>query len=296
MKLTNHQGLPKLLVDAIRNDDYSRGDSDISVTQLIDSPQIRRLLEEYEDMLSEDVSDRVWALLGQSVHHMIERAARSNPSAIVERRLRMPVLDKILSGQLDYLEDGVLVDWKVTSAWTLTYRSHESWEAQLNVLAHLCEYNQLPVKELKVLAICRDWSPRKAADGSNYPHSAVVEVPFERWDNWTTQRYIVQRMALHFSDSWMFENPTGTQPECSDEERWKQPDTWAVMKKGRKSAIRVFDNEDDAEAHLMELAGDKDVHPFSVEWRRGRYSRCERYCPVRTVCPQWIAEQWDAAS
>lgn len=274
MRLTNRQGLPKLLVDAIRNDDYSRGESDISVTQLIDSAQIRRLLEEYEEMLSEDVSDRIQALFGQSVHHMIERAARSNPNAIVERRLFMPVLDKVLSGQLDYLEDGVLVDWKVTSARAVTYRLHE-WEAQLNVLAHLCEYNQLPVKELKVFAIC--WPPQ----------CDVVEVPIQRWDNWTAQRYIVQRMALHFSDT-----PT----ECSDEERWKKRDTWAVRKKGRKSAVRVFENEDDAEAHLMELAGDKDVHPFFVEWRRGRYSRCERYCPVRTVCPQWIAEQWDAAS
>ena len=41
--------------------------SDISVTQLIDSPQILSLRKENRDKISEDVSDRVWAVWGSAV-------------------------------------------------------------------------------------------------------------------------------------------------------------------------------------------------------------------------------------
>jgi hypothetical protein len=83
MQLTNRLNLPDALVAAIANDSYVGG-GDISVTKLIDSPQIRTLGRKYKDSIVVDVSERIWALMGQAVHTVLERA---NTSAVVEQRL-----------------------------------------------------------------------------------------------------------------------------------------------------------------------------------------------------------------
>lgn len=71
--MTNNDGLPQPLVDAIAYDTH-RVKGDISVTQLIDAPQVRMLKRKYSAELSADVSESLWALLGTAVHHILERA------------------------------------------------------------------------------------------------------------------------------------------------------------------------------------------------------------------------------
>ena len=56
----------------------------LSVTRLIGPPQIRILERLHQDELTEDASDRIWALVGQIGHGILERA---ETSAITERRL-----------------------------------------------------------------------------------------------------------------------------------------------------------------------------------------------------------------
>lgn len=68
---------------------------------------------------------------------------------------------------------------------------------------------------------------------------------------------------------------------CSPEQRWHKPDKWAVMKDGRKRAVRVFEDEGQAVEKLREL-GEKGHH---IEYRRGEDTKCEAYCPVAEFCP-----------
>ena len=83
-----------------------------------------------------------------------------------------------------------------------------------------------------------------------------------------------ERVRLHQAASG------GYVPGCSPEERCERPTTYAVMRRGLKSALRVFDNVEQA----RELAGgESDRH---VEVRPGRAIRCEGYCPVAKFCPQ----------
>ena len=123
MNLTNLLGLPDAFVAAVKNDPYTGG-GDISATKLIDSPQRRVLYGKYKDFVVEDVSDRVWAVMGQAVHTVLERAGTS---ALVEERLFMEVNGWKLSGQFDRLHvaDKTIQDWKVTT----TYKAEgdESW-------------------------------------------------------------------------------------------------------------------------------------------------------------------------
>jgi len=73
--LTNRLNLPDPIVTAMQHDAHvMRGD--ISVTQLIDAPQIR-VLRRFVDKV-EDVSDRMYLLWGSAIHNVLQM---SNPTA-----------------------------------------------------------------------------------------------------------------------------------------------------------------------------------------------------------------------
>ena len=72
MRITNHHNLSAPIVKALSRDDYTRGASHRSVTQLIDSPRIRILRERHWDELTEDISEKMWSVLGTAVHRIFE--------------------------------------------------------------------------------------------------------------------------------------------------------------------------------------------------------------------------------
>ena len=157
MNLLNKFNLPSPIVRAVENDPYNRGESDISVTQLIDSPLIRRLRIKHQNDIEEDVTDRIWSLLGQAVHSILERGADSPDVEGAEERIFTTENDYVLSGQYDliYRLHGnlVLADYKVTSAWSVAYGSSK-WEYQLNVLKWMVERETelKPINSLQVIA------------------------------------------------------------------------------------------------------------------------------------------------
>ncbi len=69
--LTNKYGLPNTLYDAIKYDTHKLA-GDISVTTLIDAPQVRLLKKKHT--YEEDVVDGLYALMGTALHHILERA------------------------------------------------------------------------------------------------------------------------------------------------------------------------------------------------------------------------------
>ena len=84
--ITNNFNLPQFVVDALTYSDYSRGDSDISVTQLIDSPRLAQLQKQFAAQQSRDAVDFVWSRFGTSVHTMFEESLK-NSDVITEERL-----------------------------------------------------------------------------------------------------------------------------------------------------------------------------------------------------------------
>ena len=100
--LTNKLNLPLAVVKAVTNDPYTRGDSDISVTQLISPPYQRRLRQTVEPV--EDVAERLFSLYGQLAHGLLERAGLKVGSN-VETRLFTEVSGWKVSGQYDLYED-----------------------------------------------------------------------------------------------------------------------------------------------------------------------------------------------
>lgn len=276
MNLTNVLGLPSALVEAVRNDPYTPGDANISTTKLIDSPQIRRLQQKYGEYVVEDASERIWALLGQAVHTILERAGTNQLDALHEKRLFMEIEGWRLSGAFDrlHLEDQTLQDYKVTSIYKA--KGDISWERQLNVLRQLAKHNGMEVKRLQIVAIFRDWRKAEAKRDPSYPQNnvGVIEVPV--WDDHTAQAYIRSRIHLHQAAE------RGEEIGCTDDERWYAGTKYALTKNGAKRATKVADT-------IAEL-GTPPVGYF-VEERKGTYRRCEEYCAVSKFCPQFQKEE-----
>jgi hypothetical protein len=272
MNLTNLMGLPDAFVAAVKNDPYTGG-GDISVTKLIDAPQRRVLYSKFKDFVVEDVSDRVWALMGQAVHTVLERAGTS---ALVEERLFMDVNGWKLSGQFDRLHvaDKTIQDWKVTS----TYKAEgdDSWTKQLNILRMLAIKNGHDIERLQVVAIFRDWQRSKAERDPKYPQSNVKIIELPVWSDSHAMEYITERVSMHQAAV------KGEQVLCSDDERWYAGSTFALMKDGNKRATKVADTKEE----LGEPA-----KGFFIEERKGGYRRCEGYCEVAPFCPQLARER-----
>ena len=282
MKILNKMGLPQAIVNAVNNDpDNNKGT--LSVTTLLSPPYQKKRMREHWDDLAEDVSDRIWALFGSSVHHIIERSAGEED--IVEQRLFADCAGTRVSGQLDHLSvDGVLSDWKTTSVWTVkdAKKSGKSeWEQQLNMLAWLVKHGHMKgslpqVKKVQISAICRDWNNSGAMRDVDYPNKVEV-LEYDLWTDDEQYQFIADRVAKHTSDA----------PEpCTDAERWHRAGKTAVMKKGRKTALRLLDTYWEAEQWIDEngYSGQSNIY---IEDRRGSYPRCENYCSVAGFCPTW---------
>lgn len=282
MILTNKYKLPKAFEKFSKNDEYSRGDADISVTSLIDSPQVFRLRTKHDSEITEDVSDQIFSLLGTAIHLVLERGADEN--AITEERLYMkcPGPGNLrLSGAIDLQtpsEDGwILSDYKTCSTATLMHSSKPEWHKQLNCYAELVEQAKgETVASLEVIAICRDWSAfRRKQKG--YPASPIVKVDIPLWTSEERREYIFNRIQAH-----------ELQKLCNAQDRWSKPGRFAVMREHRVRAIKILDTRKEAEDYIQCLKPAGRGGGYFVEYRPSKNIRCENnYCQVSNFCEQW---------
>ena len=289
MKITNKFNVPETLVALATRDYYSKGKSDYSVTEIISPPRIQRLRRKHFEEIEQDVSDMLWMLLGTALHVVAERSEVSGHTN--EERLSAGINGIILSGAIDLQKDeadGVTItDYKFTSAWALMNDKPE-WEQQQNIYKYLVErVKKKPVKGLKICALIRDWSRRDAQNKPDYPQAPIQVIDIPMWTFDRTEAFIKERVEMH-RDSKVSADWGDELPLCSDEERWLRPTTYAVKKDGRKTAIRVFDTQDEADALLKEMP-EKDKG--FIEIRKGEAVRCTgNFCGVSQWCNQFQNE------
>src|SRR5688572_18619098 len=134
MRLTNRLGLPSSIVNAVSRDPYSKGNAHLSVTTLIGPARKRQLELQHGDQLTEDAADRIWSLMGQITHGILERSDRE---AWTEERLYIERHGWRISGQFDrvLLEQGLLQDYKLTSTYSVKDGVKPEYEAQANLYA-----------------------------------------------------------------------------------------------------------------------------------------------------------------
>jgi hypothetical protein len=283
MKITNKHNVPAPLMTLASREYYSKGASQYSVTEIMSPPKVRRLREQYNDMIEQDVSDMLWQLLGSALHVVMERGATDGWT--MEERLFHDVDGVTISGQIDAQQDtpdGVIItDWKFTSAWAVM-QDKEEWVQQLNIYKWLVEtVKRKKVCGLKICAFVRDFSRHEKKEG--YPAANITNIDIPMWDSVTTETYIRERLEMHRNAKMAQDFGEELQP-CSDEERWQSETIYAVKRDGRKTAIRVFKTIEEA----TELAEKEKGY---VETRKGEPKRCTgNFCGVAQWCEQYQGE------
>jgi len=282
MIITNKHGLPDTLMALATSDNYSKGDADYSVTEIISPARIARLRRKHYTQMTQDVSDMMWQLLGSALHVVAEKG--QTEGYITEERLYAEIDGVILSGAIDIQKvtpQGIeITDYKFTSAWSLRQDKFE-WDAQQNIYAYLVrKVKKLPVTKVQICALVRDWSRREAAIKPSYPQSPIVVIDLKMWTNEETEKYIRERLNAH-RDSKVSADWNEELPPCNEAERWSRDTQYAVRREGRKTAIRVLDSAEAADAMALEEKG-------YVEVRKGESVRCTgNYCGVNEWCSQY---------
>jgi hypothetical protein len=278
MKITNKHGLPETFINVIKRPQYTRGDSQISATEIMKSPRIVRLEAKHWSDLETDASEMVWSIFGTAVHGVLEHGKGSNH--VVEERLHTTFHDWKLSGSIDLQEieeDGIVIsDYKVTSAWSVM-NAKQDWHNQLNIYAWLVQrVKNAPVKKAQIVAIIRDWSSREAKTREAYPQSPVMIIDIPVWTEMEQSSYIADRLGLHTASL------TGELEECTAEEMWEKPAMYAIRKPANKRATSVHSSLDEATEALKAVKGEA-----IIETRPGERTRCANWCSVSAHCSQY---------
>lgn len=323
MEFTNRYNLQsKSLLDALTNDDYDLVDAPsniVSVTRLIDSPCIEILTKRHSVEITEDVSGRVWQLLGKAIHHVMEMSnLLDKTKRLTEARwfLLVPVApvvewkvftcpedqrpdeqewynkeDFYVSGKLDTYEfgDGILEDYKVTSAYAFILGGKESWDSQLNMNAMALRMLGHETRGLRIVGIIKDHDQHKADADPNYPQIPLIEHYCNIWDDKKVQDYILDRVMALLNQRQLDDSDL---MHCSKEERWYRGGKYAVMKQGNQKAVRggLFDEDAAGKAGADRMAQElthSTGKPHFVENRPGIDVRCtdkRQFCSVTRWC------------
>lgn len=280
MKITNHSNLPKTLVRAITNHEH-KSDADISASQLLKSPRAFWLGIRHFDKMEQDAQSQIWALFGTASHAVAELGEGEN-TLVEEYFSNIPIGNYSVSGTADLYEDGYIYDYKTVSVWSLIFLDDAKiaeYVSQLNTYAYAFRREGMEVKGLKIVMIMRDWQASKAKFDAKYPDSQIKVLDIPMFTQEQTEQYLKERITylMSFKDV-----PDDELPLCSSSYRWAKPSKWALMKDGRKSAVKLFDNQDDAESAMTSTNDSK----YYIEERKAdEWKRCE-YCSASQFCNQ----------
>lgn len=280
MKLTNKLNLPAPFVDACRRE-RRYDDRTFSVTELLKGETEVLLSRRHSEEIEQDVSDMVWLIFGTAVHGILESGAETD-TQIKENRVYMDLPEGYrVTGQFDLYDDltGTVTDYKTASVWKVIYDEWEDYRKQLLCYCLLLRSMGFDARRGEIVALLKDHSKSKAKRETGYPPYPVYIKRYEFTDDdfrACAQELVSKVVAIHDLQGV----PDEDLPPCAPEERWHKPGKHAVMKKGRKKAVKLYDDEAEAGVHALEIGG-------YVEHRPGTDGKCDDYCAVHEWCPYW---------
>ena len=276
MNVTNRLRLPEAFVKAVSTTRHNEAGC-FSATTLNKGAKEIILNDRHFDEIEVDAADSVWAVWGTAVHALLESQPDNN---FHEESFKVPVSNSFVTGQVDSydMENGVINDWKTASVWKVQFNDFKDWRAQGLTYAWLLQQSGLEVKKCRFVALLKDHSKTKAKTDSSYPQSPVFIYEFDvtAADLEETAARILTKVQ-EIESAYKLDDDA-IEP-CSAEERWADGEKWAVMKNGRKTAIKLFDNSADADAMAGEMG-----NAYYVEHRPAISRKCGDYCKCKEFC------------
>ena len=280
MVITNEMKLPQVLVDMCDVKPHN-AEGEISATTLENGVREILLTKRHWGEMTEDVSDRIWALFGTAVHALLEREA---PDTFTEERFEKQIGKYKVTGKLDCydMQQKIIFDYKTATTWKYKFGDFEDWKFQGLVYAWLLKQAGLEVNECRFVAMFKDFSKTKCKTEQNYPNKPVFVYRFDVTES--ELKDIERKIIKKINVLSLSENLTDEElPLCTEKERWTKPAKWAVMKEGRKSAVKLCDTKSDAELYLKTMADSK----LYLEERKGTDGKCNGYCTCCEFCSYW---------
>ena len=185
------------------------------------------------------------------MHSIFEK---QSDNSFKEESFEVKIGESVVTGKVDSydLENEILVDWKTASVWKVQFQDFDDWRKQGLIYSWLLKQNGLNVKKCRFIALLKDHSKSKARFDANYPQSPcyvyefdVTEKDLEEIEVFIKEKLEMIRKAEEQADEEL--------DPCTKDERWATDDKFAIMKEGRKTAIKLFDTREDAEKMLESL-------------------------------------------
>lgn len=281
MKEHNKHNLPERVLRLLPNRYQPKPDR-IGVTALIDAARIRTLQLEKWDEIVCDRSDLLSTLIGISVHDRAEKFATDDEEAEQKLEFTQDSKGKLFGITLVMKADNFfnkeIIDTK-TKAVGFKRFGLEKETAQLNIYAWGQRMSFNKVDRLLLDVYYRDHKLSEAKYKADYPKISYECIELPLWTFEEQEQYIWDRLHYHAASPM----------DCGDEDRWKKNDSYAVMVKGRKRALRVLPTEQEAKEWMQ-----SNERGEYIEKREGSCVRCESYCNCRTVChdsPCYLGEK-----
>lgn len=284
MKITNELNLPQPFVSAAESE-HRYTPKRYSATAVLKGVREAILQRRHDDEIEQDAADMVWAVFGSAVHSILENSQETD-SQLKENYLVVDMPNGYqLSGIFDLYDDatGTVTDYKTASTWKVIFGNYLDWRKQVLIYVWMLRQIGFPARTGQIVAMLKDHKKSEVIRKADYPKHPVVVVQFdftneeiEKCGEWLKERFEAIEQAEKLPDNEL--------PVCTEEERWHRPDKYAVMKKGRRTAVRVYDSEFEANerAQTENAQAGKDL--FSVEFRPGSDPKCESYCSACEFC------------
>lgn len=279
MRITNRLNLPQALVDACDVKPHNEPNT-VSATTLKSGVREILLTQRHWEEMEDDVSNRIWALFGTAVHALLEKEA---PDTFVEEKFEQQIGKYKVTGRLDCydMKQKIIFDYKTASTWKYKFADYSDWDFQGLVYAWLLKQAGLEVKECRFVMFFKDFSWTKASVEQGYPKSPTEVHAFEVTDKKLAE--IEEKIKAKIKELEESEKLSDEElPLCSPSERWAKEGKLAVMKEGRKTAVKLFDEnqQKDAELFIKSMNDNK----LYIEHREGSDGKCENYCGCCKFC------------
>jgi hypothetical protein len=316
MKITNTSDISLALAVWLIHDeyDYINKPKYISATSLMKPlRQIilpRRIPVEKREA---DVGDFIARALGHSIHDSIEKAWKKGyqrslkllgyPEHVIGRVLINPTKEELMAakdpipiyleqrafkeingwtvgGKFDIVTEGIVQDFKSTSAYTWVYGGRDDEHALQGSLYRWLNPDLITEDFIQINYIFTDWQKSQARSSPKYPQRRVEAKEIPLLDITETERWVTDRLNLieRYADA-----PEHELPECTAEELWMSDPKYKFYANAANTTGRStknFDSLADAKAFQASKGGKGAI--LTVP---GEPKRCG-YCEAFDVCTQ----------
>lgn len=311
-----------MAVWAVNDDyDYSKIENYISATSLMKPLRqvVLRARIDWSQQEPEDVTDHLARALGSSIHDSIEKAWVKNgkhnllklgyPQSVIDRVLVNPTDEELdehpnpipiyveqrqiktllvngkfwnIGGKFDMVSEGIVQDFKTTSAFTWVYGGRDDEHALQGSIYQWLNPDKIHEDFIRINYLFTDWQKYMARQNPAYPQHRVEFKDIPLLGAAATEAWLVDKLnkVMHFWNAREQDIPF-----CTDEELWMSEPTFKFFAKPETAqaggrCTKKFTDLAEAKAH-MASKGNTGI----IITDKGEPKRCD-YCDVFSQCSQ----------